>query len=90
MISKFQKIYTDIKIKIVLKRGLSPTKEEVSKACNLFLVEVETRFPFTEQHKPSRVFHYGIAAIAGILVLNSGALIYADTLDVPTTHPLYT
>lgn len=90
MINKFRKIYTDVKIKFVLKRGFSPTKDEMNKARNLFLVEVEARFPFTEQPKPSRFLQYTLAAIAGVFILNSGAVIYADTYDVPTTHPLYT
>lgn len=90
MISKLRKIYTDVKIKFVLKRGFSPTNDEVNKARNLFLAEVEARFPFTEQPRPSRFLQYTLAAIAGVFILNSGAVIYADTYDVPTTHPLYT
>jgi hypothetical protein len=90
MMDKFRQLYTELVIKRSLRRGLSPSREEVEKAHALFMAEIEKRFPLSEQHSSSGWFHYALAALAGIFILNGGAVIYADTADVAATHPLYT
>jgi hypothetical protein len=89
MINKFRQLYTEWMIKRVLHRGFSPSADEIHKAHAAFMTEFERQFPFTEQVKTSYFYHYALAAIAGIFILNGGAVIYADTVDVSTNHPLY-
>ncbi len=89
MINKLLQLYTDLNIKRRMRRSFSPTKQEIIEARLAYMVEVERQFPFTEQMRSSGWYHYALAAIVGILILNGSAVIYADTVDVPTTHPLY-
>jgi hypothetical protein len=90
MINKFKDYIEEKNMRADLKRSLSPTPEEMSKAKTLFMAEVRTHFP-----TPSPYMHHSwkmyatFAVIALIILGNGGALIYADVANVPIDHPLY-
>jgi hypothetical protein len=53
-----------------------------------FLEEIQKQFPALHRSGYGWT-QYAFAIIAGIIILNGGAVIYADTTDVSTSHPLY-
>jgi hypothetical protein len=88
MKDRILQIYTEWKIKYTLLRDLSPTHPEIQKAHAAFLVELHKQFPTLHKSRFG-LMQYAFAIVAGIIILNGGAIIYADTTDVPTSHPLY-
>ncbi|MES2437141.1 MAG: hypothetical protein V4519_03940 [Patescibacteria group bacterium] len=92
MIKKINNYIQDRKITRRAKRDLNPSKEAMNHARLAFMGEVTERFPFAMKSTPKATHHYARFAIAGvvaILLINSGAVMYADTTNVDAEHPLY-
>jgi hypothetical protein len=84
--------------------NVEPTTSQKKKAKHVFMAEVHSIFdhsPSLSHTKKSPYFSgvsfftshswvkYTAFILVGILVLNGGAVLYADTTNVPITHPLY-
>ncbi|MBX4198597.1 hypothetical protein KW782_04715 [Candidatus Parcubacteria bacterium] len=89
MMDKLRQFFIEGKLKRIFKRDLSASRTDTLHAKLAFMSEIQRQFPFTEQPHQFGWANYAFAALAGIFILNGGALLYADTVDVPADHPLY-
>ncbi len=91
MIKKLLEYIQDKKISRTFKRHFSATQEEMNTTRELFMAHVRSEFPFSNpQSQLSWKMYSAFAVLALFIGLNTGALIYADTANVPVNHPLYT
>ncbi len=90
MINKIKDFIQDKKLSRDLRRSFSATPEDMNGARNLFMAHVRSEFPFSNpQQRFSWKMYTTFAVIALFIGLNGGALIYADSANVPVEHPLY-
>lgn len=88
MIEKLKQYYTDWKLRNVLKREFSPTQDEMNTARNAFMLHAGF-MPKVRTSTKIVFLRYSLTTVAVVILLNGVATIYADTTDVPPTHPLY-
>ncbi len=90
MIKKLLEFIQDKYISRNLRKSVAPSRTETDQARNIFMKEVHTQFPFQHTRPHFSWKFYTSFAVIALIILNSTALIYADTTNVPVDHPLYT